>query len=279
MKEKVKKYYFLTVLCFLWPLSLDAKQIFVKMSFGLHHAGQVNDVWASKTNSFDCQSIPREKAGLNMDISLEFVYQLNPNVGFSFGTGYFSRSFNDKGQFTALETSGFTGSFFIPPKLDSDIYFFNISNIFSFSVMRTVRWNFLGGLGYYFGKIKSRKDVSNPEFFRPRSPWYYFLWRYESNASTIGFHAGTGIDIDLSLNMFLSVEVLYRAINFKKFNSTLLEVYSQYLLPEPPELVGDTTFLYAEGQEGTENPGDIEYMLSDFNCSGFLFRLGLKFKF
>ena len=276
----MKRYFLLAVLCFLWPLSLGAKQIFVKMSFGLHHAEQVNDVWVSKTNSFDCQSIPEEKTGLDMDISLEFVYQLNPKVGFSFGTGYFSRSFNDEGQFTALETSGFTGSFFIFPKLDSDIYFFYISSIFSFSVMPAARWNFLGGLGYYFGEIKSRKDLADPEFFRPRSPWSYFLWRYESNASTIGFHAGTGIDIDLSLNMYLSVEVLYRAINFKKFKSTILNVYSQYLaLPEPPEVVGDTTFLYAKGNEDEENPGDIEYMLSDFNCSGFLLRVGLKFKF
>lgn len=275
----MKRYYFLAVIYLLWPLSLDAKQIFVNMSFGLHHAEQVNDVWVSKTNSFDCQSVSGEKAGLNMDISLEFTYQLNPNVGFSFGTGYFSRSFNAKGQFTALETSGFTGYFFISPELDSDIYFFSLSNIFSFTVMPAVRWNFLGGLGYYFGKIKSPENEGDPEFFRPRSPWNYFLWRYESNSSTVGFHAGTGIDIDLSLNMFLSFEVLYRVIKFKKFKSTVLRVYSKYLLPEPPELVGDSTFLYAEGLEGTENPGDIEYMLSDFNCSGFLFRLGLKFKF
>jgi len=276
----MKKYFLPTILffIFLWPISLESSQLFVKMNFGLFQAEKVDDVWRSTTNSYDFKNIQGEQVALQLDLSLEFIYQLNPNISFSFGTGYFSRNFNGKGRFTAPDTSGFTGYFFISPEVKSNIYSFYLSSIFSFSIIQTIQWNFLGGVGYYFGHIECKKVFWDPEFFDPSSQWRYFLWEFESNSSTVGFHAGSGIDIDLSLNMFLSAEVLYRMIYFKKFKSVPIEIYSFYGM-EPDELGGDSTFLYAQGLEGMEYLGDIDYSFSNFNCSGFLIRIGLKFKF
>ena len=102
---------------------------------------------------------------------------------------------------------------------------------------------------------------------------------------------GTGIDFDLSLNMFFSVEALYRGLNFKRLKTSSLSVsqiisarvYQEVNLDQAEEnvkeLAGDSTFFYLQRVLGSEEQGDIDYRISGFDLSGFLFRVGLKFKF
>ena len=294
----MKKYILPAILCFfsLFPFTLESKQLFVKMSFGLLPWGEVHDAWYTTTDYYDYSAIQGEKTYPGLDISLEFIYQLNSNIAFSLGTGYFSKSLNSNtGRFTTPDTGDFVGTFSYTPELSSDVYPFCLSVIYSFSVMPKARWNFLGGIGYYFGRIRCKKAVKTAEGVGTAALWNYIAWKLESNSSAVGFHVGTGIDFDLSLNMFFSVEALYRVLNFKRLKTSSISisqiistrVYLEYLnevnLDQAEEIVkelaDDSTCFYLQRVLGSEEQGDIDYRISGFDLSGFLFRVGLKFKF
>ncbi|MEE9164831.1 MAG: hypothetical protein V3U15_01055, partial [Nitrospinota bacterium] len=114
--------------------------------------------------------------------------------------------------------------------------------------------------------------------------WLYLTGIFKSNAHSLGYHAGAGIDFDLSLNLFLSLEALYRVVNFREFKTHLIQLlgFGAFFVSSAEEienLAEDSTFLYAQQIRGEENAGDIDYRISNFSYSGFSFRVGLKFKF
>ncbi len=57
-----------------WPLSLEPKQLFVKMSFGVFSGGSVEDVKISNTGYYDTRTIAGEKSRPGMDVTVEFIY-------------------------------------------------------------------------------------------------------------------------------------------------------------------------------------------------------------
>jgi len=291
----MKKYYFPVILCFLlfFPFNLESKQLFVKMSFGLTPWGEMHDAWFTTTDYYAYSTTPAGRARPGLDISIEFIYQINSNIGFSFGTGYFSKSlYGNPGQFvTPPDTGDFVGTFSYTPELASDIYPLYLSGIFSFPVMSKVKWNFLGGMGYYFARIRCKNVDKTAEGTGTAPLWNYVGWKLESNSGAVGYFVGTCLDFDLSLNMFLSVEALYRSLNFKRLKTSSLtytqiisirisrEVNLDQAEENVRELVDDSTFFYLQRVLGNENQGDIDYRVSGFDCSGFLFRIGIKFRF
>lgn len=276
----MKKFVLLIILglFLLWPFHLSSKQFFGKITFGLFTGGSVNDIW-QPTSYYEYTTLEGERAGPGMDVNLEFIYQFHPNISFSLGTGYFSKKVNGStGLLTSPEGGDFIGDFSYSPELDMEIYSVFLSAIYSFPVMPTARLNFLGGVGFYFGWIECTEVNWRNETADPRSHWNYFTWRFESNVNSIGFHFGTGIDINLAPSMFLTGEALYRLGKFKNFQTSIVELYSQYGF-ESEELGTDSTFLYAQQIMGSEEQGDIDYRVADFSYSGFSFFIGFKFKF
>jgi len=279
----MKKYILAGLLGFvlILPLSLESKQLFVQMSFGLMYEGHVEDSWHLNTDHYSFSSVQGKRTSPGMDITLEFIYQFHPNFSLAVGTGYISRTLNgSSGLFSSSEGDSYQ-EFSLSPALRSEINPFYLSCIFSFPVMSGVKANFIGGVGYYIGKIKC-----TGEKLEGKSGYLLHLsGLFESNAHTLGYHVGTGIDFDLSLNLFFSVEALYRVVNFRKFKTqvTPFSGTAFYFASSAEEIenlvAADSTFLYELQFFGEEDVGDIEYRVSNFSYSGFSFRAGLKFKF
>ncbi|MCK4646725.1 MAG: hypothetical protein KAU46_10765 [Candidatus Aminicenantes bacterium] len=129
---------------------------------------------------------------------------------------------------------------------------------------------------YNFSSVKGKRTSPGIESGR----WLYLTGLFKSNAHSLGYHAGACVDFDLSLNLFLSVEALYRVVNFREFKArVVLPAGFASFAKEMENLAVDSTFLYERQILGEENVGDIDYRISNFSYSGFSFRAGLKFKF
>jgi hypothetical protein len=167
-----------------------------------------------------------------MDVTLEFIYQFHPNFSLAIGTGYISRMLNgSSGLFSSSAESDSYKEFSLSPELRSEINPLYLSCIFSFPVMGGVKANFIGGIGYYIGNIKC-----TTEKLEIKSGYLLHLsGLFESNAHSLGFHAGAGVDFDLSLNLFLSVEALYRVVNFTEFKTHVIPLSGSafFLLHQP----------------------------------------------
>ncbi len=268
------------------PLNLESKQFFVKMAFGISSGSRnITDSWHLNPGMYDYTVSQGEKPGLEMDLALELIVQIHPNIGLSLGTGYFSRKLKGSTRlFTPFGQNEPVENFSLAPELASDITPIYLTAILTFPIKPSLQVNFQGGIGYYLGSIRGGKleegyeaDI-NPAMIANR-----LLWKFESNANTIGFHAGIEIDIALHGNMFFFVETLYREASFKRFEASLRENTNQGLsngIGETGENLGeDSTFFYAQKVLSTEQEKDIDYRISNFNFSGFSFRVGLKIGF
>lgn len=261
----LKKTLILLFVIFL-PFNLHAKKLFLKIAFGLASGGDVSDNIVTKSEYYDYISLSEEReTKLGQDIYLEFIYQVNSFLSFSVGNGYISKTLIGKeAQFDPPESPyPFNPDFTLTPEFSSSVIPICFSAIFSFPVASTLKVNFYGGMGYYFGsfesKMKWQMDSSES------STWEYRSWNFKGTANTIGYHLGTGFDIDLSLNLLLTVDALYRGVNFKRIKSS--------------GVVGmDTTFFQIRFFEG-ESVSEFDYRVSQISLSGVLFRTGLKFKF
>jgi hypothetical protein len=226
-----------------------------------------------------------EKPGQEMDLALELIFQIHPNIGISLGTGTFSRRLNGNTRlFTPFGLNEPVESFSLAPELASDITPLYLSAILTFPLKPSFQVNFQGGIGYYMGSIRGGKldenwDAdTNPAMIANR-----LLWKFESSANAIGFHAGTEIDIAVHENVFFYIETLYREGSFKKFKASLRENTNMGLsdgIGQTGENLGEqSTFFYAQKVLTVEQEKDIDYRLSNLKFSGFSFRLGLKIGF
>jgi len=267
------------------PLNLESKQFFVKMAFGISSGGNINDSWHLNPGLYDYTVSQGEKPGLEMDLALELIFQIHPNIGLSLGTGYLSRRLNGSARlFVPFGQDEPVENFSLAPELASDITPFYLTAILTFPIKPSLQVNFQGGIGYYLGSIRGGKLEKRYEAeINPAMIANRLLWKFESNANTIGFHAGIEIDIALHGNMFFFVETIYREASFKRFEASLRENTNQGLssgIGETGENLGeDSTFFYAQKVLSVEQEKDIDYRISNFKFSGFSFRVGLKIGF
>lgn len=287
----MKKYVFPVIfgLLLLCPFSVESKQLYVKMNFGLLTGGNISDSWHFNQGYYDYTFTRVKKTGPGLDFSLEFIFELHPNISFSLGSGYISRSLYGRiSRFTIFGTDEVVENFPCAPKLSSEIIPFYLTAIFSFPVKSSIQLNFLGGVGYYLGKIKGTEFVG--ERGELNNPWMIanrLIWKYESTVNAIGFHTGIGIDMALPSDMFFCFEVIYRVASFKKLKTSVQKMtqsgvprlYAEVLGLTGEDLGVDTTFFYIQRIREIEEQKDIDYRVSHFNYSGFSFRAGLKFKF
>lgn len=287
----MKKYVFPVIfgLLLLCPSRVESKQFYVKMNFGLFTGGNINDSWHLNQEYYDYTLTRVKKTGPGMDFSLEFIFELHPNFSFSLGSGYINRSLYGRiSQFTIFGTDEVVENFSSAPKLSSEMIPFYLTAIFSFPVKSSIQLNFLGGVGYYLGKIKGTEIVG--EHGELSNPWMIanrLIWKFESSVNAIGFHTGIGIDMALPLDMFFCFEAIYRVANFKKLKTSVQKmtlsgiphIYAVVIGETGEDLGVDSTFFYFQRIREIEEQQDIDYRVSHFNYSGFSFRAGLKFKF
>lgn len=267
---KMKKGILLVMLIsvFLWPSNLHAKKFFVKMAFGVASGGDVEDALFTHAEYNDYISMGQEKKSqIGEGIFLEFIYQLNPYISFSIGNGYAYKILKGKtAQFSPPGAENvIVGGFTLSPEFSSEAVPICFSAIFSFPISSSFKVNFMGGVGYYFGTFESKTEwrlPSLPGF----STFDYRSWNFKGNASALGFHFGTGFDIDLTWNLFLTVDALYRMVNFNNIKSS-------------GEMGEDTTFAFLQFYEGGKSLIDFDYRVSKASLSGISYQVGLKFKF
>lgn len=283
----MRKFVLPGILCFLFicPLNLESRQIFIKLAAGISLREDVHDSWHPTTSYYDYGATKGEKTyPPSFNFFLELGYQLNPNISFSLGAGSFSNGLcGSTGQFKHPATSDFSGDFSYSPEFNLVVYPLYLTVTYSYPVFLSARLNVLGGVGYYFGKVNCISENQESEAPGPLFEWSYFHWKYRGTTNTIGYHAGVGFEIDLSMKTFFFAEALYRSVGFNKF-----EITSSNVSPSSPiakeigtgeGLGGSSTFFYAQRKSGDEVLGDIDYRISEFDCSGFVFRSGIKFRF
>lgn len=266
---KVRKFFSLIffMLFLLFPLHLQGKKFFVKLAFGLASGGNVEDTLLTQSEYSHYISMGEEKrSSLGQDLYLEFIYQITPHISLSVGNGYTSKMLKGKtAQFTSPESSHIEGGFTLSPEFASEAIPICFSVIFSYPASPSLWINFAGGVGYYFGTFESKSEWQAPSL-PGFSTWEFRSWNFKGKANTIGYHVGAGFDIDLSWNLFLAVDALYRIVNFNNIKSS-------------GDVGGDTTFFYLRFFEGDEVSMDIDYRIPQVSLSGFSVRAGFKFKF
>lgn len=277
--RKIKKYrhvslLFFTILLF-WPLNLGSEQIYLKAALGISAGEKVYDVWKSTTGYFDCRSLPGGGTDPALDVSFEFIFELNPNFGFSLGTGYISKRLKGSlGEFKLPYMSDFADLSY-SPVFTAEVFPVYLSALYFYPVGLAARMNFQAGIGYYFGKIDCVDEDMTKSARDPQSSWNYIGWLYKSNSSTVGFQAGTGIEVDAGMNLVFFFDALYRVAEFKKFKS--VSKFSSDKQQGAGSLEGGPTFFYAKRIYGDEAMGDIDYRISSVSFSGLVFRIGVKF--
>ncbi|MFB0565548.1 MAG: hypothetical protein ACETWK_07700 [Candidatus Aminicenantaceae bacterium] len=270
MKKKI--FFLIIIFVLLLSHSLLSKNVYVKLAFGLGSGGDVEDVLLTQIEYSDYMSMGQEqRQSLGQDIYLEFIYQLNSYISFSVGNGYISKLLRGKvSQFTPPESSAFKGDYFLEPEFAASAIPICFSAICSFPVSSVLRVNFTGGVGYYIGTFENKsKWRTNIAGF---STWEYRSWNFEGKCNTVGYLFGAGFEIDVSLNLCLTVDAFYRDVNFDNIKSS--------------GEIGDTTLSYIKFYEGSGGISleklpsvDFDYRIKQTSLSGYSVRAGLKFKF
>ena len=267
------------------PLNLESKGFFVKMAFGISSGGNISDSWNLNQGLYDYTQSQGEKPGLEMDLALELIFQIHPNIGLSLGTGTFSKRIHGSTRlFTPYGPGEPVADFSLTPELISDITPIYLTAILTFPIMPSFQVNLRGGIGYYMGSIRGGKLDENWEADKnPAMIANRLLWKFESSTNALGFHAGAEIDIAVHGNVFFFMETLYREGSFKKFKASLKDNTNQGLsngIGQTGEGLGEeSTFFYAQKVLSVEQEKDIDYRISNFKFSGFSFRVGLKIGF
>lgn len=274
----------ITFFVFFSPSGLESRQFELKLGLGFSSYGKVEDTWVMTTNFYDLHISSGEKTSMPLDVTIEIVYKFNPNFGLSFGTGYISKGISGTlGRFSFPKGSGPSGDFSFNPLIDSRLYPLCLSAILSYPVTLEGKIFILGGLGYYFGRIKCLDAYLQYNLQESENQWGYFDWKYKSNFNSLGYHGGIGFEYEVSNVASLFIEAIYRIVNIRKFNSIHIDVEESHIF----EILGDeikgladkSTFLYAQRLGGEEAWGDIDYRVTNLSYSGISLRLGFKLKF
>lgn len=275
---------FMLCIPLLCPFNLEASHFKLKLGLGFSSYGKAKDTWVMTTNFYDLHLSSGEKTGLPLDVSIELVYQFNPNFGLSIGTGYISGGISGSlGRFSFPLGSSLGGDFAYNPLFNSQLFPVYLSAIWSYPVMLEGEIYVLGGLGYYFGKISCIETNFEYNLHDPESQWNYFNWTYKSNFSSLGFHGGIGFEYEVSNQFTLFIEAICRIVNIRNFNSinrvSGASGIFDYLGDEIKRLGEKSTFLYAQRFGGEEAWGDIDYRITNLSYSGISLRLGFRFRF
>ena len=203
------------------------------------------------------------KSSLGQGYYLEFIYDFNRYLSISIGNGYASKML--KGRIVEYKPSlGDSVDYFLKPEFSTEIIPIWVCLLFSPPLPSFLKANLRAGLGYYWGRFESKSQWTTnlPGF----TTWEYRSWNFKGNGHCIGYLVGTGIDLALSLNLYLSCEAVYRIINFHEVKSSA-------------ELGTDSTFSYFRFYETDKISTDFDYRVNKVSVSGFSLQAGLKFKF
>lgn len=267
MKKYIRS--LIPILLLIVPLNLHSKKLFLRLTFGLTSGGDIIGDALFYPTGYKCVAVDQmESSKIGMDIYVEFIYQLTPHFSLSFGNGYSSRMLQAKSQkFSPAEGSTYIYEYTFFPRINSQMVPFCFSAIYSLPVSSSFQMNIKGGIGYYYGIFESEskfhRSIPGQEpverDFRPSN--------FDGKGHGVGFHLGTGFDVDLSEHFTLIMEGLYTKVKFKKFESSAEYEEKQLLFSKMVINLETSTYEF------------FDYCGSEFDLTGFSFRAGLKLTF
>jgi opacity protein-like surface antigen len=283
----MKKIYLAVFSLFLiWPFQVEAKELFVKMAFGLKQGGSIDGAGDSINDYFEIQHLEPEKLSLGMDLSFESIYQFSSHIGVSLGFSFTKQTpEGPSAVFIPPDDWSMDENFQFSPVFSSEIYSVYVNGIYFLPLPASHQMYVFGGMGYYLGTFLCGHDADDVEFRFYNFKKEFFCWSYESDVNTLGYHIGAGIDFGLSNNLYISFEGLYRVVSFSIHKTSVIYDSRWIGMPFPVNyeeaaLYGeDSTFFYGYRTDKNAAEGDIQYNVNNFDFSGFTLRLALKFKF
>jgi hypothetical protein len=138
------------------------------------------------------------------------------------------------------------------------------------------------------GNLETHKAVEEDEGAEnPLREKNRLVWKYEYSGQTVGIHAGVGANLAIMPPIFLSLEFLYRKAEFKDFKTSSQQIrgtgwgpfFAHQMNETGEQWGGDSTFLYAQKIKIEDSQRDIDYSVARYDSSGFIMRVGIKFRF
>ncbi len=259
------------------------------MGLGLCQSGKLEDSWLIDPIHYGFEITNPKAVSPGYDITLELIYRFHRNFGISIGTGSIWQKAGGHSCLCSPFADEFPlGDIEFTPVISADIIPVYLTGIFFLPVSSFLQLNVFGGVGYYNGSLETLKAVEedygaeNPLRVKNR-----LVWKYEYKGQTVGVHAGIGADLALMPPLFLSVEFLYRKAEFKDFKTSAQRVrgtgwgpfFANQMKEDGERWGGDSTFLYAQKIKIVDSQRDIDYSVARYNSSGFIMRVGVKFRF
>ncbi len=268
MKRREYKIFilFFIILGVLLPLESRADKFSIKASFGGSLGEKLNDSVNYRDVYFSLSSTdPNKSDRFGYNIYVELFYKINSYLSVSVGNGYSFKNVNGNSfHLSPIQGSFFEDDFILHPAMTAEVIPLCVSFVVTFPVGSAFNVNLLAGGGYYFGRFKAKSSIEilipelNSRVFTP--------FNFQGNGNTAGFHAGGGIDIPLSMKIFLSVEAIYTSVKFKNVKS------------DSP-VGGDTTFTFQQWIMDYEIVDLFDYRVSQIDLSGLTLRAGIMFQF
>lgn len=272
-----------------FPANLESGQLYMRIGLGLCQSGKLEDSWLINPIHYDFEITDPKAISAGYDVTVELMYQFHRNFGVSLGTG---SVWQKAGGHTCL-CSPFAdeyplGDIEFTPVISSDIIPVYLTGVFFLPVSSFLQLNILGGIGYYHGNLETYKAVEEDEGAEnPLRVKNRLVWKYEHSGQTFGVHGGIGADLALMPPLFLSIEFLYRKAEFKDFKTSAQQVrgtgwgpfFAHQMNENGEQWGGDSTFFYAQKIKIVDSQRDIDYSVARYDCSGFVMRVGIKFRF
>lgn len=256
---------FLILFLFL-PSGLLAKSLYVKLSFGAVSGGGIEDSLRPGEFSRFAAVTHDPNPRIGQEVFLELIYKFNRYLGFSLGNGYISKKMNGQTfeYSPPIMPPELEQVFEVHPSFSMEAIPICLSSHLSLPLGSSFELNVMGGIGFYFIKLESVTKWYT--VYRTMGPSYTDTWNFRGKSNDFGYHLGAGLDFDLSLNLFLSVQAVYRFAGLKHIRS---EEISERL----------TTAFYLDQIMGEDFSEEYNYHISELSLTGFSFWIGLKFRF
>jgi opacity protein-like surface antigen len=181
-----------------------------------------------------------EKIGQGMEFESEGILKFG-SIGLGGGIGLLRR-----GKFSELSINIPDTTETIGGSIDPTVSIYSLFGNFYLFIPTTapVEFYLYGGAAYYHGKM----SATIAEYYQ-WSTWQYSYREtadVEATSSAIGFHAGAGLEIDLSPNIAFFIEGKARFAKLKAWEGT----YDYEEVEQDPLFVGSGGYTYSESGEG-----------------------------
>jgi hypothetical protein len=272
-----------------YPANLESGQLFLKMGLGLCQSGKLEDSWLIIPIHYDFEITDPIGIPPGYDVTLELMYKFHRNFGVSLGTGSIWQKAGGRTCLCSPFADEYPlGDIEFTPVISTEIIPVYLTGVFFLPISSFVQLNIFGGIGYYFGNLATHKAVEEDEGAEnPLREKNRLVWKYEYNGQAVGVHAGIGADLALMPPLFLSLEFLYRKAEFKDFKTSFQQIrgigwgpfFAHQMNETGEQWGGDSTFLYAQKIKIEDSQRDIDYSVARYDSSGFIMRVGVKFRF